>query len=145
MTIFVVYDAFSTPKSRFPLAMKHSRRTRDEGQLIGVFQCTGNNRAYGQAVHMLRFGGTVVCVGVPGGERTPIAGVSAAMLISKQCKVMGLTVGNRREAIETLDIAARGLIKFPVRTVGMGDLESVFGEMAQAKIHGRVVLDLTRV
>ncbi|KAI1167135.1 alcohol dehydrogenase-like protein [Nemania serpens] len=123
---------------------------KEIGRLTGlgaaaVIVCTGNNRAYGQAVHMLRFGGTVVCVGVPGGERTPIAGVSAAMLISKQCKVMGLTVGNRREAIETLDIAARGLIKFPVRTVGMGDLESVFGEMAQAKIHGRVVLDLTRV
>ncbi|KAI1191862.1 alcohol dehydrogenase-like protein [Nemania serpens] len=113
--------------------------------VIVGFQCTGSNRAYGQAVSMLRFGGTVVCVGIPGGERVPIAGASALMLIGKECKVIGSSVGNRREAIETLDIAARGLIEFPVRTVSMGDLQSVFGDMAQAKIHGRVVLDLTRV
>lgn len=31
-----------------------------------VIICTSNNRAYGQAIDFLRFGGTLVCVGMPG-------------------------------------------------------------------------------
>lgn len=31
-----------------------------------VIVCTSNNRAYGQAIDFLRFGGTLVCVGMPG-------------------------------------------------------------------------------
>lgn len=35
--------------------------------------CTASNRAYAQALDFLRFGGTLVCVGMPEGESQPIA------------------------------------------------------------------------
>lgn len=34
-----------------------------------VIVCTASNRAYAQALSFLRFGGTLVCVGMPEGER----------------------------------------------------------------------------
>ena len=38
-----------------------------------VIVCTASNRAYAQALDFLRFGGTLVCVGMPEGESQPIA------------------------------------------------------------------------
>ncbi|KIM98914.1 hypothetical protein OIDMADRAFT_127101 [Oidiodendron maius Zn] len=35
--------------------------------------CTASNKAYAQAIDFLRFGGTLVCVGVPEGKLEPIA------------------------------------------------------------------------
>lgn len=34
----------------------------------GVVMCTASNAAYGQALSFLKFGGTLVCVGVPEGD-----------------------------------------------------------------------------
>jgi len=93
---------------------------------------------------MLRFGGTLVCVGMPEGDPVPIANTFPAMMIAKQFRIVSSAVGNRREASETLEMAARGIVKFPVRTVGMSDLQSVFEEMGQGKIIGRVVLDFSK-
>ncbi|KAJ8128193.1 hypothetical protein O1611_g5441 [Lasiodiplodia mahajangana] len=94
---------------------------------------------------MLRFGGTLVCLGIPEGEPVPIAHAMPATMIAQQLNVISVTVGNRREAVETLEIAARGVIKFPIKVVGMSELQSVFDVMAEGKINGRVVLDLSRV
>ncbi|KAI0109088.1 alcohol dehydrogenase-like protein [Nemania sp. FL0031] len=112
---------------------------------VAVIVCAANNRAYAQAMPMLRFGGTLVVVGIPEGEYVPIAHAIPATMVAQQLNIISVTVGNRREAVETLEIAARGGIKFPVKTVGMGELQSVFETMGQGKINGRVVLDLSRV
>ena len=40
-----------------------------------VIVCTASNRAYAQALDLLRFGGTLVCVGMPEGDSQPIAKV----------------------------------------------------------------------
>jgi propanol-preferring alcohol dehydrogenase len=56
--------------------------------------------------------------------------------------VVGSAVGNRKEAIETLDLAARGIIKTHFRTAKMEELTGIFEEMDKGKIQGRVVLDL---
>ena len=37
-----------------------------------VIACTAGNSAYTQGVQFLRFGGTLVCVGLPAGEKQPI-------------------------------------------------------------------------
>ncbi|KAI1426764.1 alcohol dehydrogenase-like protein [Xylaria sp. FL1777] len=108
-----------------------------------VIVCTGSNRAYGQAISMLRFGGTLVCVGMPEGEQVPIANVCPSSLVQHHHNVVSSAVGNRREAIETLEMATRGIVKFPVRTVGMSELQSVFEDLSRGNITGRVVLDLT--
>ncbi|KAJ2968089.1 hypothetical protein NUW58_g10299 [Xylaria curta] len=64
---------------------------------------------------------------------------------SRGQRILSSAVGNRREAIETLEMATRGVVKVPVRTVAMGELQSVFEEMEKGTIVGRVVLDLSTV
>ncbi|KAI0912804.1 alcohol dehydrogenase-like protein [Ustulina deusta] len=108
-----------------------------------VIVCNNSNRAYGQAIPMLRFGGSLVCVGMPEGEPVPIANAFPTAMTVQQHKIVSSAVGNRREAIEVLEMAARGIVKFPVRTVGMGELQSVFEDLGRGNIIGRVVLDLS--
>ncbi|KAI0474777.1 alcohol dehydrogenase-like protein [Xylaria cf. heliscus] len=110
-----------------------------------VIVCTANNKAYAQALSMLQFGGSLVCVGMPEGEQVPIGNAFPTSIVAGQYKILGSAVGNRREAIETLEMARLGLIKMPVRTVGMGELQSVFEEMGEGKTIGRVVLDMSSV
>lgn len=73
-----------------------------------VIVCTANNKAYAQALDFLRFNGTVVCVGIPEGEPQAMAKVFPATMVFKQATVTAVAVGNRRDAIECMDFAARG-------------------------------------
>jgi len=101
------------------------------------------NAAYAGSVDMLRFGGTLVCVGIPEGKPVPIASALPQFLIAKELKIVGVAVGNRKEAIETLEFAARGLVKVHYRVEKLDKLTDVFKEMESGKLKGRVVLDLT--
>jgi propanol-preferring alcohol dehydrogenase len=47
-----------------------------------VIVCTASNRAYAQALSFLRFGGTLVCVGMPEGDSQPIANSFPAAMVS---------------------------------------------------------------
>lgn len=107
-----------------------------------VVVCAGNNAAYAQSAEMLRFGGRVVCVGIPEGECMPIKSVTPNLLVAKSAQVVGSAVGNRKEAIETMEFAARGIIKSHFRIEKMDKLTDIFKEMQEGKLQGRVVLDL---
>ncbi|KAI4852336.1 GroES-like protein, partial [Aureobasidium sp. EXF-8846] len=85
-----------------------------------VLVLTAANGAYASGMQLLKFG----------------------VMVAKEQKVVGSAVGNRKEAIETLDLAARGIIKTHFRTAKMEKLTGIFEEMHQGKIQGRVVLDL---
>ena len=104
---------------------------------------TAANAAYGQAMDLLRFGGRLVCVGIPEGEPKPIAKAWPQTMIAREQSIVAVAVGDRREAIETLDFVARGLVKSHYRVEKMDKLTEVFQEMHDAKLQGRVVLDLT--
>ena len=52
-----------------------------------VIVCTASNHAYAQSIEYLRFGGTVVCVGVPEGEPQPMAKCYPQTLVFKQATV----------------------------------------------------------
>lgn len=113
---------------------------------LGAHAClvlTAANPAYATSVNLLRFGGVLVCVGIPEGEMQPIASALPQVLILQEISIVGSAVGTRREAIETLDLAARGLIKTHFQTKKMEDLTQVFEDMHAMKIQGRVVLDLS--
>lgn len=69
--------------------------------------CTGNNAAYGQGLRFLKFRGTLVCVGVLEGTPRAIATADPASILGQELRIVGSTVGNRKDAIETLDMAAR--------------------------------------
>jgi len=107
-----------------------------------VLVLTAANGAYASGMQLLKFGGTLVCVGLPEGELQPIATCFPQVMVAKEQRVVGSAVGNRKEAIETLDLAARGIIKTHFRTAKMEDLTGIFEEMDKGKIQGRVVLDL---
>lgn len=107
-----------------------------------VIVCTASNKAYAQAMDFLRFRGTLVCVGISEGKPEPIAGSSPATMIKLEAVITAVAVGNRKEAIECLDFAARGVIKTHFKTEKMENLSKVFQDMHDAKLNGRVVLEL---
>lgn len=107
-----------------------------------VIVCTASNKAYAQALSFLRFSGTLVCVGMPEGELVPIAGAFPSLITTRQYRIVGSAVGNQREALEVLELAARGIVKTYYKIEKMENLTEVFKEMADGRMHGRVVLDL---
>lgn len=54
-----------------------------------------------------------------------------------------MAVGNRKEAIETLEFAERGIVKTHFTTCKMDEVTSIFEKMDKGELKGRVVLDLT--
>ncbi|KAL6711333.1 hypothetical protein ACN47E_005864 [Coniothyrium glycines] len=108
-----------------------------------VVVCTANNAAYGESANLLRFGGRIVCVGIPEGDVVPIQSASAGLLVGKALQIVGSAVGSRKEAIETMDFAARGIVKTHYRVDKMENLTHVFQQMHEQTLQGRVVLDLS--
>ena len=108
----------------------------------GIIVCTASNKAYAQSLDFLRFNGTVVCVGMPEGEPQPIAKSYPQSLVFKQANITAVAVGSRRDAIECLDFAARGIVKTHYQVKKMEDLTEVFRQMKEETLIGRVVLDL---
>ncbi|KAL8777109.1 MAG: hypothetical protein Q9213_008008 [Squamulea squamosa] len=74
---------------------------------------------------MLRFGGTLVCVGIPEGQPEPIGNAFPAKLVFKGITIASTAVGNRRDAIEVLDFAARGIVNTVLRTEKVEKLSDV--------------------
>ena len=108
-----------------------------------VIVCTASNGAYAQGLDFLGFNGVLVAVGLPEHDMVPIANAYPGSLIFKQLSIVGSAVGNRLEAIETLAMAARGVVKTHFRTEKMDKLNDVFRDMDAGKLQGRVVLDLS--
>ncbi|KAI4144525.1 MAG: hypothetical protein L6R39_004145 [Caloplaca ligustica] len=84
----------------------------------------------------------VIVVGIPEGNSDPIAGASPAKLVFKGATIASTAVGTRRDAIEVMDFAARGIVKTVARIEKMEKLTEVFHEMKESKLNGRVVIDL---
>ncbi|KAL0580860.1 alcohol dehydrogenase [Marasmius crinis-equi] len=93
---------------------------------------------YQQAVDYLRPGGTLMAVGLPGDAKLE---ASIFFTVFKSIKVLGSYVGNRQDAREAIEIAARGDVKVHFVSKPMGALKEVYEGMKEGKIAGRVVLD----
>ncbi|KAE9398605.1 NAD(P)-binding protein [Gymnopus androsaceus JB14] len=96
---------------------------------------------YQQAIEYLRSGSTLMCNGLPGK-----AELSASIFwtVFKSISIIGSYVGNRQDAAEAVDIAAKGLVKVHFVTKPLSDLENVYVGMQTGKIAGRVVLDMSK-
>ncbi|CAE6353974.1 unnamed protein product [Rhizoctonia solani] len=94
---------------------------------------------YDQALQYLRPGGTLVAVGLP-----PGATINADVFwtVLRSITIRGSYVGNREDARQALDIAARGRVRTTYRVEPLSVLPEVFKEMKEGKLAGRVVLDL---
>lgn len=108
-----------------------------------VLVLTAANGAYASAMGLLRYGGTLVAVGLPEGEMKPIATAFPSIMVAKALSIVGVAVGDRKDAVETLEFAERGIVKTHFRLAKMDELTSVFEEMESQKLKGRVVLDLS--
>ena len=113
-------------------------RITDGQGASAVIVCAGSNRAYGQALPMLGFGGTMVCVGIPEGDLQPISNAFPGKLLTNQVHIVGSSIGSQREAIEVIGFAARGVVKTHYRLEKLEKLGEVFEEMAAGKMEGRV-------
>ncbi|KAK4936982.1 hypothetical protein LTR10_022292 [Elasticomyces elasticus] len=83
-----------------------------------VVVCTASNAAYAQGLSFLKFRGTLVCVGVPEGDQVPIATADPASILALEKRIVGSAVGNRKDAIDTLDMAARQPYNYSQQTPG---------------------------
>ncbi|KAF2993360.1 hypothetical protein E8E13_001896 [Curvularia kusanoi] len=93
-----------------------------------VVVCTDSQGAYNESVNLLRFGGRVVCVGIPGGDVEPIGSANANILVAKEIQIVGSAVRTRKEAIETCESSGRGVVKTHFWTEKLEKLTSVFEE-----------------
>lgn len=98
---------------------------------------SASSGGYEQAIEYLREGGTLMAVGLPG-EATLNA--SIFFTVYKSISILGSYVGNRQDAIEAIDIAARGQVKCKFALKPLDELQNVYDALSEGKLAGRVVL-----
>ncbi|CAK7900717.1 alcohol dehydrogenase 2 [[Candida] anglica] len=111
------------------------------GGAHGVINVSVSEKAMDQSVEYVRSCGTVVLVGLPAGAK-----ISAPVFdaVVRSVSIRGSYVGNRADSAEALDFFSRGLIKCPIKIVGLSELPSIYDLMQQGKILGRYVVDTSK-
>lgn len=96
-------------------------------------------QAFEQAIGMLRPGGTVSFIGLPGGDKDGIR-ASISQLVNGELSVRGSNVGTRADLGECIDFAARGLVTAKIEKQPLSAVNTIFDRMRKGEIVGRVVL-----
>ncbi len=109
------------------------------GGAHGVLITAPSLIAFKQGIGMTRKLGTCVLVGLPPGEfPLPLFDVVANCIT-----VRGSFVGTREDMAETLDFAARGLVKADVELQPLSAINEVFTRLVHGDVAARVVLDFS--
>ncbi|KIX06722.1 uncharacterized protein Z518_04698 [Rhinocladiella mackenziei CBS 650.93] len=116
-----------------------------DGGCYAVLVCNASSKAYDQSLDLLRYAGTLVCVGIPEVDPHPMPNSAPWKIIVNQWKIKGAVTGNRVMAVDCLKPAALGQVVPALRIEPMNRLTEAFEDLHSGKIHGRVVLDLSRV
>ena len=90
---------------------------------------------------MLRPGGTVSYIGLPGGKSDEIR-TSISAITNWELSIRGSNVGTRQDLNEAIAFAANGLVKATIRTAPLESINEIMAEMRKGQIVGRVVLKL---
>jgi alcohol dehydrogenase, propanol-preferring len=107
------------------------------GGVHGVLVTAVHPQAFGQAIGLVRRGGTIVFNGLPPGDfPAPIFDI-----VLKGLTIRGSIVGTRQDMAEALDFYARGLIHPTVESAALDDINGVFERMERGQIDGRIVID----
>lgn len=96
--------------------------------------------SYKIACSLVRTGGFVVCVGIPGAP-TPID-VDANVMITKDLTIRGSAVGTRADVLEALGFSTRGQVKPIIQVHKLEDLHDIFEQMKKGDIAGRKVVQI---
>lgn len=112
-----------------------------DGGAHGAINVSVAEKAISQSVEYLRPTGTAVLVGLPAGAKVT---ASVFPSVVRSINIRGSYVGNRADTAEAIDFFSRGLIKVPIKVVGLSELPNVYDLMLQGKILGRYVVDTSK-
>lgn len=113
-------------------------RRETGGGAQGVLVTAVSPSAFEQALGMVARGGTVALVGLPPGDfPLPIFD-----MVLNGITVRGSIVGTRLDLQESLEFARDGKVKAMVSAAPLDSINSVFDDMHQGKIEGRMVIDM---
>jgi len=96
-------------------------------------------KAFEQAYHSVKRGGTLVVVGLPNDE-LPIPIFDTVL---NGVTVKGSIVGTRKDLQESLEFAAQGKVRTNIEVQPLDNINEVFKRMEDGKINGRVVLSIS--
>lgn len=97
-----------------------------------VIVCAGAGRAYQSAMDMLAPFGTLMCVGIPPPDG--VFSIHPLQFIAFGYKIMGSSVGTRRDTLEALDFVKRGLVTPKVQWAELGRLAELMDEVVKGKV-----------
>ena len=109
------------------------------GGVHGGLVTAVNGKAFPAAVGALRQGGTVVLVGLPP-EAFPLDIFSTVLF---GLTVRGSLVGTRKDMEEAIDFFARGKVNPTYTVEPLANINDIFHRMEEAKIDGRIVMDMS--
>ncbi|SCV00309.1 LAMI_0G04192g1_1 [Lachancea mirantina] len=107
----------------------------------GVVNVSVSESAIQLSTQYVRATGTVVLVGMPANAYVRSEVFSHVV---KSINIRGSYVGNRADTREALDFFGRGLVKAPIKVVGLSELPEVYELMNAGEILGRYVVDTAR-
>ncbi|PVH76664.1 GroES-like protein [Cadophora sp. DSE1049] len=139
---FIDFTQFGGKDGEMKMEEAVKGRTKGGRGANAVMVVSAANKSYEQALRFLKPRGTLVCIGMPEGEAVPIQSAYPARITNQQFRIVGSAIGNRREAIEALDFAARGLVKCHIKIEKLENLSKVFEDMHAGKLQARVVVAL---
>ncbi|KAL9713775.1 hypothetical protein Ac2012v2_003386 [Leucoagaricus gongylophorus] len=93
-----------------------------------------------EAIMYLRNGGTLMCVGSPAAVDAP--NIPITLIVAKSLKIIGGVAGNRLDADEAVALASNGKVQSQCEIRNLEDLNTVFKDMKDGKITGRIVLKI---
>ncbi|AQZ17713.1 ADH3 (YMR083W) [Zygosaccharomyces parabailii] len=111
------------------------------GGAHAVINVSVSDAAINGSIHYVRPQGTVVLVGLPAHA---VVKSDVFSHVVKSISIKGSYVGNRADTREAIEFFSRGLIKSPIKIVGLSDLPEVYKLMEAGKILGRYVVDTER-
>lgn len=104
----------------------------------GVLVTAVSEKAFEQALGMVRRGGVISLNGLPPGS-FPLPIFS---MVLKGITVRGSIVGTRLDLQESLEFAAQGKVKATVKAEKLENINDIFARMHKGQIEGRIVLDM---
>ncbi|GAA5931344.1 zinc-dependent alcohol dehydrogenase [Sporobolomyces koalae] len=112
------------------------KEATDGGPHAAIVAAAGAS-AYEAALEYIRPTGTLVAIGLPP-DTFIKANVFFTVFHSK--RIVGSYVGNRQDAVEALDFAARGKVSPRIEVVPLSKLTEVYERMEKGQVAGRIVL-----
>ena len=104
----------------------------------GVINVSVSEAAISMSTEYVRPTGVVVLVGLPADAYVKSEVFSHVV---KSISIKGSYVGNRADTREATDFFTRGLVKSPIKIIGLSELPEAYELMEQGKILGRFVVD----